>query len=58
MTLEKELHKLVVTSVKQTQELQALLQNYTRVFQDRPGYTTLTEHHIPTEHTTQVRLPP
>ena len=45
-------------SETQTQELQALLQNYTRVFQDRPGYTTLTEHHIPTEHTTPVRLPP
>ena len=32
--------------------------HYVRVFQDRPGYTTLTEHHIPTEHTTPVRLPP
>ena len=28
------------------------------MFQDRPGYTTLTEHHILTEHTTPVRLPP
>ena len=39
-------------------ELQALLNNFSSVFSDKPGRTNMAEHSIITEQTIPVRRPP
>ena len=43
---------------EQMKELQALLNNFSSVFSDKPGRTNMAEHSIITEQTIPVRRPP
>ena len=45
-------------STSQTQELNSLLGKYESMFRTLPGFTTLTEHRIPTEQSAPIRQPP
>ena len=43
---------------EQMKELQALLNNFSSVFSDKPGRTNMAQHSIVTDHTHPVRTPP